>query len=154
MRCAARSKSSAETGSDPQLIYLDASALVKVVVEGAGSASLRSWLSARATRVSSIITAVELRRAISRAAPRPHEPQSTRLFREADHLLAAVELIALTDVIARRAGELAPPSLRALDAIHLSTALEVAGLEALVTYDERLARAAKVAGLAVYPPEL
>jgi len=42
--------------------------------------------------------------------------------------------------------------LRTFDAIHLATALTIDGLEGLVTYDTRLARAAQSAGLVVVSP--
>jgi uncharacterized protein len=46
-----------------------------------------------------------------------------------------------------------PPELRALDGIHLATAVGLAeDLEALITYDRRLRDAAAGAGLRVWTP--
>lgn len=57
----------------------------------------------------------------------------------------------------RRIGEAAaavdPATLRSLDAIHLATALSLgAELDAFVTYDARLADAARAAGITVVAP--
>jgi predicted nucleic acid-binding protein len=46
-----------------------------------------------------------------------------------------------------------PAALRTLDAIHLATAMALApGLDAFVTYDDRLAEAARALGLPVIRP--
>ena len=51
------------------------------------------------------------------------------------------------------AGTIGPPRLRSLDAIHLASALSIGDdPEAFVTYDERLAEAAREAGLNVLMP--
>jgi len=53
----------------------------------------------------------------------------------------------------RQAGVLDPIGMRALDAIHLATALSVVQeLGALITYDVRLASAARAKGLEVLSP--
>ena len=47
------------------------------------------------------------------------------------------------------------PHLRTLDAIHLATAMENAsGMRALITYDTRLAQAARELGLPVASPAM
>lgn len=50
------------------------------------------------------------------------------------------------------AGALAEPSLRALDAIHVASAIDLEPIEAFVTYDERQAAAARLAGLRTMTP--
>jgi predicted nucleic acid-binding protein len=66
---------------------------------------------------------------------------------------AGIHFIELDEAIARAAGAAVPPSLRSLDAIHLASALSVSDeLDALVTYDQRLADAARAAGLSVIQP--
>jgi predicted nucleic acid-binding protein len=45
-----------------------------------------------------------------------------------------------------------PAALRTLDAIHLATALELGPIDAFVTYDDRLAEAARGIGLPVVRP--
>ncbi|NVN50870.1 hypothetical protein [Mycolicibacterium hippocampi] len=51
-----------------------------------------------------------------------------------------------------RAGEIPPPEMRTLDAIHLSAALAAPDLRALVTYDARLSDAARNAGITIVDP--
>lgn len=59
----------------------------------------------------------------------------------------------LTPDIRQQAEHLPPSELRALDAIHLATALSVADqIGAVLTYDVRLAGAARSAGLTVLAP--
>jgi predicted nucleic acid-binding protein len=68
-------------------------------------------------------------------------------------VLAGIEMIELDDPIARAAAEMAPRTLRSLDAIHLASALALGDeLGAFVTYDGRLADAARSAGLPVIAP--
>ena len=70
-----------------------------------------------------------------------------------DLLLDRVEVIGIDDVVVESAGRLADPLLRSLDAIHLATALLIRkDVDALLTYDERLAEAARAHGLAVASP--
>ena len=84
-------------------------------------------------------------RAVGRAAP--------ALLPSAAALVAQITVVEPTEVVRARAAALDPPELRALDAIHLATALEVrAELQALVTYDARLASAATAVGLQVLAP--
>jgi hypothetical protein len=68
------------------------------------------------------------------------------LLRRAAETLAAVALIELDGDRLTLAGSLPEPSLRALDAIHVVAALSVPELAAFVTYDERQAAAARLAG--------
>lgn len=52
-----------------------------------------------------------------------------------------------------RAADLEPADLRSLDAVHLAAALAlVPDLTVVVTYDDRLARAAEASGLVVASP--
>ena len=140
------------TGSDAGLIYLDASALVKVVVEEKESAALRAWIATGPDRLSSVVTAVELRRAARRVAAGVSEVIARELTRETEVLLRGVQLLTLDEQIAQQAATLEPPTLRSLDAIHLATALSVDDLSHFVTYDARLAEAAARAGLVVAMP--
>jgi len=67
-------------------------------------------------------------------------------------VVAAVAQVGVSDAIAGRAGVLDTPILRSLDADHLATAVLAGPLDALVAYDERLAAAARAAGLTVVQP--
>src|SRR6266849_1980543 len=154
MRCGARSRINVPTASDGGLVYLDASALVKVLVEEKESAALRAWIADAPDRLSSVVTAVELRRAARRAAESASPGDASELERQTEIALSGLQLLALDDQIAKRAAAIDPPALRSLDAIHLATALSIDELQHFVTYDVRLADAASEAGLAVAMPGL
>jgi uncharacterized protein len=127
-------------------VYLDASAIVKLLVDEAGSADLAVYLAGRPTCITSRISEVEVRRAVARSGA-PVEGERV------DAVFAALATRELDGSLAASAGRLAPPALRTLDAIHLATALElVLELEAFVTYDQRLADAAAAAGIPTVAP--
>jgi predicted nucleic acid-binding protein len=68
-------------------------------------------------------------------------------------LLRRVDLIQLDDELLDEAAALDLDVVRSLDAIHLAAAQALADdLTAIVTYDERMTRAAGVLGLAVHTP--
>jgi len=63
---------------------------------------------------------------------------------------AGIDFLAIDGAIVAAASRLEPPLLRTLDAIHLATALSLGDdLGALLTFDLRLAAAARAAGLNV-----
>lgn len=126
--------------------YLDTSALVKLVVAERETTALRAWLGDKdRDYVSSDLTRAELMRAVRRAAP-------DRLV-QARAVLDSVTLLEVTPHIFEEAGRLDPSILRTLDAVHLAAALDLADdLEALVTYDDRLAEAAVATGIEVIAP--
>ncbi len=127
-----------------ELIYLDASAFVKLVVPEPETPSLSAALNGVVRVVASEILEVEVLRASRRAGADTHDAQAQ---------LAAVRLLPLTDEIRALAGELDPPSIRSLDAIHVASALSLRErLKGLFTYDERMSSAARDAGLNVYAP--
>ena len=128
------------------VLYLDSSALVKLVLEEAESEALRLYLMSRAQRVSSIVAGVEVRRAARREGGK-------RGADRASDVLDGVYLIELDAPIVELAAALSPGSLRTLDAIHLASALSLGGdLGPLVTYDLRLRRAGEAAGLEIAAP--
>ena len=68
-------------------------------------------------------------------------------------VLDAVTVLTLPTEVFEAAGRLDPELLRSLDAVHLASALMLGDdLDALVTYDERLALAARGNGVAVVAP--
>ena len=74
---------------------------------------------------------------------------------EAEHLLTGVALVPMGEEILVSADRVAPPNVATLDAIHLATALRIAeagGLDAVMTYDRRLADGARHHGLTVLSP--
>jgi predicted nucleic acid-binding protein len=127
-----------------ELVYLDASAFVKLVVPEPETRDLSAALEGVQRIVASEILEVEALRAARRAG-RPTTAIRTQL--------AAVRLLAITPQIRTLAGALDPPSVRSLDAIHIATALKLSGrLAGMFTYDERMADAARAAGLSVHTP--
>ncbi len=127
-------------------IYLDASALVKLVITEIESDALALYLADDPVRLSSRIAAVEVRRVSDRQDERAAAPT-------VNAVLASLTFIDLDAVLAEAAGVVEPRTLRSLDAIHLASALAVREeLDALVTYDVRLADAARAAGMTVVAP--
>lgn len=129
------------------MIYLDSSALVKLVLTEAETPALVGWLTARADlpMVSSIIHRTEVPRAVWRADP----SALARSYRQ----VRGVERVTLSPDVLDTAAALPPLSLRSLDAIHLASALSVRrDLEAFVAYDNRLLAAAGQAGLPTASP--
>jgi predicted nucleic acid-binding protein len=129
------------------VIYLDSSALLKLLHEEIESATLASWLAAHAETpiVSSELAKVEVARACRRINPATL-PQATAL-------LAGLDLIALSGAVIDEAANVEGTTLRSLDAIHLASALSIqAQLSAFVAYDHRLAEAAATAGLEPHAP--
>ena len=126
------------------LAYVDASALAKLVVDEPGSESMARWY-VEAERVNtSVIGVIETRRAVTR---REHDAAHL------EAVMRSVIVIALDRSIARTAATVGPPALRSLHAIHLATALALGDeLDAFVTYDDRLADAARALGLPVVRP--
>ena len=129
------------------LIYLDASAVVKLVVAEPESGALIAFLRAWPDRLTSTLSLVEIPRALRRAGFGAPERQRAR------RVLARLALVEVDRRILATAATLDPPALRTLDAIHLATALAVReDLAGLVTYDHRLAAAAARADLDVLVP--
>lgn len=117
---------------------------MKLVVREAESGALRALVPGLRL-VSSELTVTELLRAVLRRPPVPREAAET--------VLATLNLLPLDRSQLTRAGTLRPPELRSLDAIHLEAAQGLgAGLDVLLTYDTRLAAAARSAGLPVEAP--
>lgn len=88
-------------------------------------------------------------RAARRVAAATEDP--TAIARAAA-VMASLAVTSVSDAIADRAGVVDPPLLRSLDAVHLATALLAGPVEAFVAYDDRLAEAARSAGISVVQP--
>ena len=130
-----------------RLVYLDASALVKLVVEEPESAALAGYLADEPRILTSSLAAVEVARAV-----RLIDPDEPALERARD-ILARCDLIEVDRAVRDEAASLDPASVRTLDAIHLASALRVREeLETTVIYDRRLAAAAAASGLEVAAP--
>jgi predicted nucleic acid-binding protein len=128
-----------------EAVYVDTSALVKLIAAEAETRELIPFLGVRPIRIASAIVIVELGRALGR---RP-DVDASRSFLVLDRLV----LVDTDRRILERAAGLAPAELRSLDAIHLATAIEVRdSIDAVVTYDDRLAAAAQIHGFATAAP--
>jgi predicted nucleic acid-binding protein len=126
-------------------VYLDASAIVKLIVDEAESAALVALLDADARYVTSRLATVE----VMRAATRHGGVNVGRVLA----VLDALDMIELDEDVATRAGAIAPTDLRALDAIHLASAIGIRReLTSFIAYDERLVAAVRVHALPVASP--
>ncbi len=131
------------------MLYLDTSALIKLIRREPESDSLADWLDAQtaaAAWVSSTLIEVELPRALRRMDP--------SLLPAAPAILARVSRYEIDEVVRAAAAAYPDAGLRSLDAIHLATGAAVFGsaLTAFVAYDERLLAAAAAAGLPTAAP--
>ena len=126
------------------LAYLDSSAIVKLAVPEPESIAFGAWRTDRHA-VTSLVAITEVLRAVRR------ERDGSVPF--ALSALDRIARIPVDDDLVMLAAELRPPALRSLDALHLATALALRDvLDAFVTYDGRLADAARDAGLPVVVP--
>jgi len=127
------------------LRYLDASALVKLVVAEPESDPLARWLGPEPRIASSEIAITEVVRAVRLADSR------SELVDRARRRLEETTLVELSRDLLERAATVGPARLRTLDAVHLATALALEPDE-FVAYDRRLLGAAEAAGLTVASP--
>lgn len=126
--------------------YLDTSAFLKLIVNEPESAAMRAHLQRWPQRASATLLRTETVRALRRSG-------NDQLVGRARRLLGAIRLIRLDEPLLDRAADLGPPELRSLDALHLAAALSIGfELGVLLTYDDRLRRAALDQGLAVASP--
>ncbi|MEJ7798283.1 MAG: type II toxin-antitoxin system VapC family toxin [Solirubrobacteraceae bacterium] len=126
-------------------VYLDSSAIVKLVVSESESDALTGFLRGAAVGASCALARVEVLRAVAVQGPDAAD--------RARRVLANLELIRLDDVLLDAAGMLGIAGLRSLDAIHVTAARQLGhDLECLVTYDRRMGAAAEALGLAVARP--
>jgi predicted nucleic acid-binding protein len=129
------------------MIYVDTSAMVKLVAVEPESASLISWLNAHLDEplATSIIGHIELARAAARTGPATTAAART--------LASTIDTLVLTDSIASVAATIPPAELRTLDAIHLATAhAHRQNLSAICAHDRRLLEAAESQGLPTGSP--
>lgn len=122
--------------------YFDSSAIVKLsYVERESQALLDYLTDGDRVMSTSVISDVEVKRALRRL-PVVEDADGVRGF----------YLLELSSDIRKSAGGLGSPALRSFDAIHLASALTLGGDLDFITYDDRLAAAAREAGLRVVQP--
>jgi predicted nucleic acid-binding protein len=133
------------------LFYADASALVKLIRQEPETAALGTFL-AGADIISSELALTEVPRAVHRAVADDPALPLDELLARADEVLQALALLPIDRGLLLGAGALAEPTLRALDAIHIASAVAVLPIDAFVTYDDRQGAAARLAGLRTVAP--
>ncbi len=129
------------------MIYLDTSALLKLVFEEDESSALAEWIAERVEtpKISSDVSITELLRTCRRI--------DEAAVGTANLLLSGIDLLPVDRSVIEQATTVTPNELRSLDAIHLASALSVkAHLIAFVAYDSRLCSAALQAGMMVESP--
>jgi uncharacterized protein len=129
------------------LYYADTSAVIRLLAEGTHSKAFAAFYDAHADAewASSALLRIEVIRAVNRSVP--------ALLPDARDLLLAFSYIAIDDEVVEGAMNEPDRGLRSLDAIHLATARILAeDLDAIVSYDDRMLRAATDAGLATLSP--
>lgn len=127
--------------------YLDASALVKLMRSEPETEALVEALAQWPVRIASEVVVVELGCTARRLG-------GAELLDRAEAISDGLDLIPFSPAIRKRAVATAfDPPLRALDAIHLATGLELGeDLEVFVAYDDHLCRAAALERLTVQSP--
>lgn len=124
--------------------YLDTSAALKLIIEERESAALAAVVDAEAPDlVACLLLETELRRAVHRDESLTQELASG--------FLDGIGLYELPPSLFPEAGLLASPRLRSLDALHLAAAIRI-GVDCVLTYDHRMAEAARDLGIAVLAP--
>ncbi|CCK62615.1 type II toxin-antitoxin system VapC family toxin [Mycobacterium canetti] len=158
------------------MIYLDTSAMVKLVVREVESVALIEWLNeqgdvdpastaagalrgSRGDCCTSVVGRIELLRAAFRVADggsvgmSGSEEGEPEIVLAARQLLDKIDTLVLTDEIAAAAAIAAPADLRTADAIHLATVLvHRPAVSAVCVYDRRLAAACEARGCTVVAP--
>jgi predicted nucleic acid-binding protein len=126
-------------------VYVDTSALGRALLREPDRDAIAEALSRFDGRVSSHLLRVELRRLARRHG----------LDDDATAMLSDVTLLPLDGSVLESAETVPPSNVATLDAIHLVTALRLARdgeIDALMTYDARLAEGARHHGLRVIAP--
>lgn len=133
-------------------VYVDSSALIKRAVAEAESETLEQVLERHVEVADALVSSTLAWIEISRALRARLDGEDHDVVTEAiDDALAGVAERAITPDVASLARRIEPNVLRSLDAIHLATAV-LLDVDAVLTYDERLAMAARHIGLAVSAP--
>ena len=132
------------------MIYMDTSALTKLLIAEPETPELRNWLTSQIDQGDSAATSalgrVELMRTVARYGD---ISQADR----ARYLLDGLDILPLTEPMMSLAESIGPATLRSLDAIHLAAAAYFdQELTAFVTYDHRLLNACRDIGLTTASP--
>jgi len=124
------------------MIYLDTSAAVKVLIAEEQTQEMRELFASTQSLVSSRLLELELATALQRRGGAESE---------ASLVLSRVALFALDDGVLAKALE-SRSGLRALDALHLATALQLEGtVDSMLSFDRELVERAQKAGIPPHP---
>ena len=126
-------------------IYVDTSALGRLLLAEPEAEAIRSVLDAHDTWWSSELLVVELRRLAAREALEP----------TAEEYLEAFQLVPVDSASLQRASRVEPLAVRSLDAIHLEAAVQLSErseIDSVVTYDHQLQTGCTRHGLSVHAP--
>lgn len=135
------------------ILYVDTSALLKLLVREAESEVIETELLQWSQLATSIVTEVELPRAIARAREeRPDAVIDGSVVLQG--ILASAAIVPLDADIVKRAREVSPVHVGALDAIHIASARSLGSdLAAVATYDHRMQDALVNIKVKVLAPE-
>ncbi len=129
------------------MIYLDSSAVMKLVRAEPETDALRKWLDKNSAE--SLVTSELGRVEVLRAARRVDEPTVA----QARSVIDVLDLVPVDRAVQDRACVIDSAALRTLEALHLASALRIkSDVSSFVSYDVRLAEAAAGAGLPVVAP--
>jgi predicted nucleic acid-binding protein len=126
-------------------VYVDTSALGRVLLDTPEASAIQRDLVRFDQRVASRLLRIEIQRVALRET----------LLDAVDPLLADISLIPLDEEILTIAETIPPATVASLDAIHLATAVHLGKarkLDAMMTYDKRLADGAQKHGIMVLSP--
>lgn len=126
--------------------YFDSSALVKRYLQEAETVQAIALVNSHSPRVTSMITRIEVRRAIARI---PSAVDSSMTRDQFNRDLTQFEVALIDAEVCDRASAIAESTgIRTLDSIHLATAV-LAQCTAFVTFDRRQADVAQQLGMTV-----
>ena len=127
------------------IAYLGASALAKLVLPDDETGALQQAIERWPRRATSRVAVVEVLRAVLR--------RDATVEPRARHLSTRLSLVAIADRLLIAAAAVPTPELRAIDALHVASALRFGrALALLVSYDSRQLEAAAALGLATASP--
>lgn len=130
----------------PRVLYLDSSAIVKLVVREAESDALQVHVDGWQLITSEVALTEVPRAAYSKT-------RDVHVIERAETMLRRFDLVRLDDELHHDAARSRPADLRTLEAIHLVSALRLGGrVDEMVVYERRLSAAARAAGLSVSAP--
>lgn len=140
-------------------IYLDSSALAKLLRSEPDEEIARAAFDGADTRTTSAISYPELCATLATWHPRQSSAAARDARAELERSWPDLFVVRVDESTARQAGELAlRHRLRGMDAIHLASALELAGDDrrdlAFVSWDRAQREAARKEGLTIVPGEL